>query len=210
MSESQFFFTKFLDNDLNKLSQFLLKRYEEINTQSLKNANITKLNDKIDKFVDSKSISTIKYQEYNVFQFYNKEIYNLFLCIRETTKEACKYYKYDYDQEEFMIQGWFNINYSKLGKLNFHDHGPRGVKGPFFHGYYCVNAEPSETIYQINNKDVINTNKNNCLIISPMGNLHAMKDWDWDGPRITIAYDIIPLRFLIANKNAIQQHWIPL
>ena len=43
-----------------------------------------------------------------------------------------------------------------------------------------------------------------------MGYLHAMKDWEWDGPRITVAYDVIPLKFLTTNKNAMQQHWIPL
>ena len=210
MKKDYVFFKKDLNNDLDKLSKFLLTKYEEINTQSLEGANITKVNEETDAFVDSKSVSTIKYKEYNVFQFYNEEIYNLFLGVKDTVKQACQYYEYDFEEQKFMIQGWFNVNYNKLGKLNFHNHGPKGIRGPFFHGYYSVNAEPTETVYKIDNEEIINVNKNNNLIIAPMGYLHAMKDWEWDGPRITIAYDVIPLKFLTTNKNAMQQHWIPL
>ena len=41
-----------------------------------------------------------------------------------------------------------------------------------------------------------------------MGHPHAQGDWDWDGPRITLAYDIVPLRYLQAQSKP--QHWIPL
>jgi len=210
MTKPHKFFEKYLNNDLEKLSAFLLEKYNEIETQSLK--NITKLDEKKDKFLYSKSISTIKWQEYNVFQFYNKEIYNLYTGVRELIKEACDYYEYDYNKEQFMIQGWFNVTYANVGKLHWHDHGPVGLKGPFFHGYYCVNAEPSNTIYKINNKEEkININKNNRLIVSEMGHQHAMADWDWEGPRITIAYDILPLRFLHKSiKEVVEQHWFPL
>jgi hypothetical protein len=44
-----------------------------------------------------------------------------------------------------MLQGWFNINEARNGKLDWHDHGPDG--SPHFHGYYCVSAEPSITHY---------------------------------------------------------------
>jgi hypothetical protein len=43
-----------------------------------------------------------------------------------------------------------------------------------------------------------------------MGHPHAMGDWDWNGSRITVAYDIIPLRMLKENSGTIEQHWIPL
>jgi hypothetical protein len=32
---------------------------------------------------------------------------------------------------------------------------------------------------------------------------------DWEGPRITIAYDVIPLSTILANTS-IEQHWFPL
>jgi hypothetical protein len=36
-----------------------------------------------------------------------------------------------------------------------------------------------------------------------------MADWDWEGPRITLAYDVVPLRFIPKTKEW-EQHWIPL
>jgi hypothetical protein len=47
------------------------------------------------------------------------------------------------------------------------------------------------------------------MIVSEMGHPHAMGNWDWEGPRITIAYDIMPLNSIIEAK-ANPQHWIPL
>ena len=126
------------------------------------------------------------------------------------TKEACNYYGIDFYEQQYMIQGWFNINYNKKGKLDWHDHGPTGA--PNFHGYYCVNAEPSITHYKIDGiHEVENINKNNRAILSEMTHPHAMADWDWDGPRITVAYDLLPLQevkkvFSLHDE----QHWIPL
>jgi hypothetical protein len=207
MKREHKFFERYLNNDLDRLSDFLMKKYDQIESESLRGISAM---DSSDIWVESQSRSTIKWREYNVFQFYSPEIYNLYLNVRETVKEACDYYKINYNDQRFMIQGWFNINYNKKGKLDWHDHGPHGA--PHFHGYYCVSAEPSSTFYKINNKkEVENINKNNRLIVSEMGHPHAMADWDWDGPRITIAYDIIPLsNLLIDDENIVEQHWFPL
>lgn len=200
------FFEKYLDNDLEVLTKQLERRYNLIENVKLK--GIKKFGDVEEHFVESNSISTIKWREYNVFQFHIKEIYNLYRSVSELVKEACEYYEIDFDSQNFMIQGWFNINTSGKGKLNWHDHGEPGA--PNFHGYYCVNAEPSVTYYKINgNTQVENVNKNNRVIVSEMGHPHAQGDWDWDGPRITVAYDIIPLRKLPITPET-EQHWIPL
>ena len=92
---------------------------------------------------------------------------------------------------------------------NFHDH-MAGEGAPFFHGYYCVNAEPSITYYKVFGNDVENHNKNNRLILSEMGHPHAMGDWDWQGSRITVAYDVLPLKDLMSFAAHQEQHWIPL
>jgi len=200
------FFEKFLDNDLNKLSDFLTETYNKIEKQEIK--GISKIDDK-DYWLQSQSTSTIKWREYNVFQFYNQEIYKLYSAVRELTKEACDYYNLNYNEQQYMIQGWFNVNYTKKGKLDWHDHGPNGA--PNFHGYYCVKAEPSITHYLINGKEKVdNINIDNRVILSEMTHPHAMADWNWDGPRITIAYDVIPLKDLIDNNLANEQHWFPL
>ena len=198
------FFERYLDNNLEDLSRFLQKQY--VDMENIKLKGISQVNQK-DFWLSSASVSTIKWREYNVFQFYHDGIYNLYKSISDTVKEACAYYDLDFDKQKYMIQGWFNINYNHTGKLDWHDHG--GPYAPYFHGYYCVNAEPSVTYYRVFGEQVDNHNKNNRMIISEMGHPHAMGDWDWDGPRVTIAYDVMPLESII-NSDAGQQHWIPL
>lgn len=195
------FFEKQLDNDLEKLSKFLQHQYKKIESGEIVKGE---LNDS-SAWDSSGSISTINWNKFNVFQFYSKEIHSLYSALRDMVLEACDYYDIDFKKEQYMVQGWFNINYKNNGKLDWHDHAPSGA--PFFHGYYCVNAEPSITYYKIFNKDFTNINKNNRAILSETGHPHAMGDWDWDGPRITIAYDIIPLSQISRHW---EQHWIPL
>ena len=198
------FFERYLDNDLPELAEFLQNQYS--NMENLKLSGITQVTPR-DQWLSSESVSTIKWREYNVFQFYHPSIHKLYKNISETIKEACEYYEVDFDKQQYMIQGWFNINYNNKGKLGWHDHG--GPYAPYFHGYYCVKAEPSVTYYRVFDKEVDNHNKDNRMIVSEMGHPHAMGSWDWEGPRVTIAYDIVPLKSLIANK-AEPQHWIPL
>ncbi len=202
------FFESYLDNDLNKMTDYMIKIYRDMQNSNIR--GISPVGSKHDKhWVESGSISTVKWKEYNVFQFYNEEIYNVYSAIKDLAIEACDYYGINFKNQKYYIQGWFNINDRKLGKLNWHDHG--GPWAPFWHGYYCIKAEPSSTFYKLENKDdliVENHNKDNRLILSEMGHPHAMGDWDWDGPRITLAYDIAPLQTIKMYPE--QQHWFPL
>jgi hypothetical protein len=204
-TKPQKFFERFLDNDLEKLASELEKRYELI--EQAKILGVTPVSEEDGAWKSSGSISTMKWRQYNVFQFNLPEIHNLYSAVSEMVKEACEYYELDFKKEQFMVQGWFNINHSNVGKLDWHEHGPDGA--PNFHGYYAVKAEPSETHYVVWDQYKININTNNRAILSEMGHPHAMGDWKWEGPRITIAYDIIPLRGLVGDMNA-EQHWIPL
>jgi hypothetical protein len=200
------FFERFLDNDLNTLSNELKLRYEKI--QNAEVAGVTPITD-YEMWQESNSISTMKWRQYNVFQFNIPEIYNLYTAVSDMAKEACQYYDLDFARQQYMLQGWFNINsVDKGGKLDWHDHGPMGA--PLFHGYYCVNAEPSTTHYVVFDKQVENVNKNNRAILSEMGHPHAMGDWSWEGSRITIAYDLLPLSEVQGFGLGEEQHWIPL
>ena len=195
------FFERNLNSDLEDLSSFLGKQYDRI-----KDGEILK-NDSGEKTLwdVSGSITTSKWNKYNVFQFYHPAIHKLFRSVRAMTVEACEYYGIDFEKEDFWVQGWFNINYNHVGKLDWHEHGGSGA--PWFHGYYCVKAEPSTTHYKVFDQDFDNINKNNRAILSETGHPHAMADWDWDGPRITIAYDVIPFKGVMHEW---EQHWIPL
>jgi hypothetical protein len=202
------FFERYLDNDLNKMTDYMVQIYRDMQNANIR--GVSPVGSKHDKYwVESGSISTVKWTEYNVFQFYNEEIYNVYSAIKDLAVEACDYYGVDFKKQKYYIQGWFNINDRKLGKLNWHDHG--GPWAPFWHGYYCIKAEPSSTFYKLENRDdlvVENQNKDNRLILSEMGHPHAMGDWNWDGPRITLAYDIVPLETIKMYPE--QQHWFPL
>lgn len=195
------FFERSLDNNLSTLSSFLTQQYDRI-----KNGEILK-NDQNQKTLwdSSGSITTSKWNKYNVFQFYHPSIHKLFKAVRSMTVEACEYYNIKFEDQQFWVQGWFNVNYNHIGKLDWHEHGGPGA--PWFHGYYCVNAEPSITHYKVFDKEIENHNKNNRAILSETGHPHAMADWDWDGPRITIAYDVIPFKGIMHEW---EQHWIPL
>jgi hypothetical protein len=195
------FFDRQLNNNLPDLASFLQIQYDRIQRgEVLKNDTNEK-----SLWDSSGSITTAKWNKYNVFQFYHPAIYDLFKAVRSMTLEACEHYNVDFDKEQFWVQGWFNINYNHIGKLDWHEHGGQGA--PWFHGYYSVKAEPSITHYKIFDKEIENHNKNNRAILSETGHPHAMADWDWEGPRITIAYDVIPFRGVMHNW---EQHWVPL
>jgi pullulanase/glycogen debranching enzyme len=197
------FFERFLDNDLDVLVKELQARYSMIENAELDGVTPVGENE---AWKSSNSVSTMKWRQYNVFQFHIPGIRNLYDAVSEMVHEACDYYELDFKKQEFMLQGWFNINYSHSGKLDWHEHGPNGA--PNFHGYYAVKAEPSETHYITTNQErKINVNIDNRAVLSEMGHPHAMGDWTWDGPRITVAYDVMPLRSLIGSE---EQHWLPL
>lgn len=199
------FFERFLQNDLDDLSSELQKRYELIKKAEV--VGVTPVGDN-ELWSTSGSISTMKWRQYNVFQFHIPQIYNLYLAIGDMVKEACEYYSINFEEQQFMMQGWFNINHANNGKLDWHEHGASGA--PFFHGYYCVNAEPSVTHYVTFGEEKDNINKNNRAVLSEMGHPHAMGDWSWEGSRITVAYDVQPLETLRRAGIEHEQHWIPL
>lgn len=209
-NKPQKFFERLLDNDLEKMSLDLQKRYKFI--ESGKYPNVALITEQDVAFKESESVSTMRWRQYNAFQFHTEEVYNLYLAVSSMVREACEYYEIDFDKQKFMTQAWFNINHAKGGKLDWHEHSPSGA--PNFHGYYSVSAEPSETHYLAFDEYKVNVNKNNRAVLSEMGHPHAMGSWNWDGPRITLAYDITPLdnllKYNVISDFQAEQHWIPL
>lgn len=204
--QSHKFFERFLDNDLSILKNELIDRYGKIHKAEV--PGVTAIGDN-ELWQSSNSVSTIKWREYNVFQFHIDGVRKLYDAVSEMVHEACDYYGINFEDQQFMLQGWFNINEAYNGKLDWHEHGSSGA--PNFHGYYSVSAEPSITHYVVFDKAVENHNKNNRAILSEMGHPHAMGDWDWSGARITVAYDVIPFNSLKSQVGMTQeQHWVPL
>ncbi len=215
----QKFFDRYLNNDLKYIEERLKIEYDRI--ANLDMWGIQPHNDETDIFTYSKSLSTQKSREYNAFQMYYPFMHDLLSAVVDMTREACEYYEIDYNSEQWMAQAWFNINSRKKGaKLEWHDHMDPSIKVPAFHGYYSVNAEPSQTHYMVNGELKVNENKNNRAILSLVGFQHAMAPWEWEGERITIAYDVTPLRIMLQeeylksdikdHERSWEQHYIPL
>jgi hypothetical protein len=194
-SKPHIFFERFLNNNLEEVSEDLKNEYERIATGKM--LGIKPLDER-DIFTYAKSYSTQKSREYNAFQMYYPWMHELYSAVVDMVREACKYYGIDYNSEQWMCQAWFNINSREKGaKLEWHDHVNTDWNDYAFHGYYSVNAEPSTTHYDINGFEKVNVNKNNRAVLSMVGFPHAMGPWEWEGDRITIAYDILPLSQLL-------------
>lgn len=218
------FFYRDLQLNLNKTSAILKLEYDRIKNAEMHGVKpFDNINPENEIFKDSRSISTIKSREYNAFQMYYPFMHDLYSSVVDMVREACIYYDVDYNSQRWICQSWFNINKKENGgRLDFHDHIVDHHIGRYvaFHGYYCVNAEPSITTYKIGNEVKQNINKNNRAILSAVGFPHAQEPWDWDEERITIAYDVVPLTYykqseylnspLKDHEGFWEQHWFPL
>jgi len=177
------FFEVIIPNNLNNLKQYIENKYAIMKQENWINKDIP---------YDPGN----HWLTFNIFNFYNKEIYNIKKAVSNMTKDACKYYGIDFDNKQYYIHGWFNYygepRYIGIDpdNLNYHDHGNSEYS---FHGYYCLNAEPSTTHYKINNKRFDNINKNNRAILSKNGYPHAIGAWEGNSNRITIAYNVVPI-----------------
>ena len=167
------FFFRTLDNDLDSLYSYLEVKKSEIYDNSL-NVPEEKFREMHDR---GDSLPTMLGDYYNIFSWDNDAIQNLKSGLRDTIHEACEYYGIDFDIADYYICGWFNWNDGgscyNVDDVTahpefFHDH-MRGTGSPVFHGYYCVNAEPTKTFYHIDrnvNNLVANNNINNRLVVS--------------------------------------------
>ena len=210
------FFERYLDNDLDKLYNYLTQKQSDILEGKIE--SIPK--EELSKFDQYNGPSTQLGNHYNIFLFNSVEIFNLKHQLKRMIVEASHYYDIDFYEQAYMIHGWFNLDHKSGGgntvsPLNndmfFHDH-MEGHGAPDFHGYYCVNAEPSSTYYKIDNETMFeNVNKNNRAIVSETGHPHGRDDWYQEKPRITIAYDIVPLnKYGNTPSGVIPRKWIPL
>lgn len=153
------------------------------------------------KFADG-SPSTKMYEAYNVFLCHMQgfaELYNLVIPY---------FKKRQPDYKNYAVAGWVNV-YHKGGFLDWHKHGQDLYEHDGrWHGYVCVNAEPSKTLYR-DQKGLVETieNKNGYITLSHAGLYHRVTPWEDDNePRITIAFDFI-IRNQIDPMN--MSRWIP-
>lgn len=152
--------------------------------------------------------TTKVFNQYNLLSFVSPKIYDVYKNIQNAFNQLPK------KEDDFYIQCWLNVFKSNT-ELSWHHHW--GKEYDCWHGFICVDAEPSITSYRIPDENGFSEidihNKNNTLVISKSdGDLHKTSVWnDPNRSRITIAFDILPMRTLIKTPNSKQiNHWIPI
>lgn len=212
-SEDFKIFNKDLDIDLKLLFQYLDQKHDQILSNTLTENN-TLTDILVKKYNKLNNAPTKLNQKYNLFEFKNEIIQRLYKEIMSLTKNACEHYDIVFDNQDYMMRGWFNVDSPSTKEYNpvknqklFHDH-LGGFGAPDFHGYYCVNAEPSITYYRVDENTIYeNQNKNNRIVLCQNGFPHSRGSWNECNQRITIAFDVVPRQRLI-DLNINNPIWI--
>jgi hypothetical protein len=178
----EFIYTDHIDINLKELKPLLLDIQKEI----LKKLANIKQNS---KFGTGSEIT-------NYFNFYNLADRNEPLLLELFSKIKEKINKKWEQTRQMSIHAWLNVH-RKDENLHWHGHN-RYMKEPCVHGYFCIEVEPSQTIYVFSGQDDIIeiNNKNNCLVTSYCKNrfLHKVTKWERDDcERITIGFNMVPL-----------------
>lgn len=150
------------------------------------------------------SKTTKFYENYNVLTMAYDGLHELYEGIRKT------FHDINPSLEKYYIQGWFNY-YEKGDYIDWHDHWSFS---DCWHGFYCVDCEPSFTRYRLDYKldkmiefDI--ESKNGLLVMSKSDrDIHRTFPWDKENPRVTIAFDIIPRHLFKHSTNS--SNWIPI
>lgn len=146
-------------------------------------------------------LTTQGFELYNLLMYGFDGFHSLYFEIQKLFQQ------FNQTDEKYYIQCWLNI-YKTGNFVDWHDHYP--PRSNAWHGFFCVDCEPSKTTYQLPNLaetvDIIS--ENNLLVLSKSnGDRH--RTWPWehkDRDRVTIAFDIVPASYTGEFLN----HWIPI
>lgn len=191
------FFTEQLDIDPVALREYSDKWYNHLKEADPERAK--GLNYKKD--VDGQLMQAF-IESHNVLLETNDTSYQILSAVRRLTKQACEYYGIDYVQKKYHIHAW--LNYARGPRIvREHDQIALDDHGSFpdrLHGYYAINAEPSKTFYELDEDNPDQEqglwpyeNKNGRVMLSLSGYGHGVGNWESTEPRITLAYNVIPL-----------------
>lgn len=183
-----------LDIDIDKMRESCGYMYSLVNKNFSKN--------KLD-FNEQSTPVTQLFASYNLLMYPFDGFHELYEGIRKEFRELGL-------EGNYYIQCWLNY-YNEGQCIDWHDHWDEDCCS--WHGYYCVDVEPSKTTYRIEGLpelDIIS--ENNLLVLSPSGK-DKHRTWPWHDktrPRVTIAFDILPGNIIDPNNNFNLNHWVPL
>ena len=147
------------------------------------------------------SLSTAHHERYNILTFPTKELQKLYF---ELHNLICPYL----ENRVYLIKSWLNV-FRKGESVNWHDHWKPDAK--VWHGFYCAQVGKSHTEYKIPGiKKTIKIKSQEGLIVfgKSDGDKHRSSPWkETTKPRVTIAFDIIPLDSIESKLHG--NHFIP-
>lgn len=134
--------------------------------------------------------TTSLFNKYNFFTYPNPYISQLYTSIRDTIGSCLP-------EEPHMISCWLNV-YHNGENIKAHRHWSPKARG--IHGFYCVNTEtvPSHTTYKVSGYDKVEIESKDGLLVFGKSDddVHYTSIWTHDIPRVTIAFDILPISTL--------------
>lgn len=171
--------------------------------------------------------TTKSFMHYNLLLYPLPGFHNLYQEISSFFKD-CHKLCFGETQEQFSSQCWLNV-YKKGEYIDWHRHWPKESGG--WHGFFCIDTEPdSYTTYRWQQgpqagKELKIDSKDNLMVIGLSdGDEHRSSEWGHERPRITIAFDILPTKFIYEHSyvkhgsylNAMKtvpmytNHWMPI
>jgi len=151
------------------------------------------------------------FTKYNFLMYPLPGVHDLYKNIHEVFNQSYyEYFGYKNNRQHF-IQCWLNY-YWKGDYIDWHGHWP----SPFnaWHGFFCVSVEPnSSTLYRWKDSEsIIEIPSENGLMVMGIsdGDKHRSTEWNQQTPRITVAFDIVPVDNSNIKPEQYINHWIPI
>ena len=149
------------------------------------------------------SKTTNAYRQYSLLSFPIKSFQDLYHNIVTVIKPLLP-------KETHVLQCWLNV-FRDNEYIDWHGHWPPEMRA--IHGFYCVNVTPSFTEYKfkhIPGKVFKVDSKEGLMVFGKSNNdLHRSSPWNNNSePRVTIAFDIIPLSTMNEDQLAFN-HFLP-
>jgi len=147
------------------------------------------------------TFTTANHDKYNFLTFPNKQVSKLYREIYGNVSPLL-------DDKPYMIKCWLNV-FRKGEKVDWHNHWPAYKK--VWHGFYCVQVGESFTEYRIPKvKDIVKVKSKEGLLVvgKSEDDQHRSSPWNEEQrPRITVAFDIVPIDS-VDNELRVN-HFIP-
>lgn len=147
------------------------------------------------------TFTTAIFKEYNIFTFATPDILKLY-------HNLVKHITPLLDDRQYVMQAWVNV-YRQGEFIDWHGHWAKELDA--FHGFYCVNVADSKTYYRLSeDKEKIYTvdDTDGLIVIGrSAGDEHTSSPWTDSNPRITIAFDIVPVESI--KEQFVINHYIP-